>query len=54
MDWRKGLTEKEKRHLRETGATTKDAFIRNRKGQAENNLPCFECRSIAKKLRIEE
>lgn len=53
MDWRSRLTKKEKQHLRETGATTKDALIHNRMGQDRDGIRCFECEHIARKLGLE-
>ena len=53
MDWRSKLTKKEKQHLRETGATTKDALIRNREGQDRLGIRCFECEHIARKMGFE-
>ena len=52
--WKQKLTAAERHHLDETGAPTLDAFRRNRKGQAGNEIICLECAHIARKLGIEE
>jgi hypothetical protein len=54
MDWRKGLTEKEKKHLREVKIKTKDQSKKQAESLSDNSgIPdCWECRMIARKLKI--
>lgn len=59
MRWRKKLTQKELKHIRETTERgTKAEFLRNRAAQVKEEkrgwpIPCFECRIIARKLGTE-
>ncbi len=55
----KNLLKKEKKHLREMGITTlremkktAEAQAEMRKAFPENSEPCWDCRSIAKKLEL--
>ncbi len=53
LKWEKKLTVKELKHVREWGGKTLAGFKANRKEQAKNNIQCFECRQIARKLGLE-
>lgn len=63
MKWKKKLTKKELKHIKETtnGGTLAE-FKRNREWQVrpdqefgkEPDEMCFECRSIARKLGLED
>jgi hypothetical protein len=57
--WQKGLTKKERDHIKEWGGRTLNGFKQNRESQKPmetgipGSWPCFECREIARKLGLE-
>lgn len=49
--WHKKLTKSEIKHIKDTTQTgSRAAFFRNREWQKENNVECFECEIIERKL----
>ena len=57
MKWQKKLTKKELSHIKETTNGTLGSFKRNRESHLvelaqTGKEPCFECRTIARKLGI--
>ncbi len=54
MKWQKKLTKKELQHVKETTQScTLRSFRANREEQIRDNITCFECEHIARKLGIE-
>jgi len=54
--WQKNLTKDEIKHLSETCRTGKPnlaSFKRNREWQIAENVECFHCESIARKLGMD-
>ena len=53
--WQKKLTIAQIWHIKETTQSgTLAQFKRNRIGQIAEGIECFECKEIAKKLKIEK
>lgn len=55
--WTKKLTKRQLNHLAEgssTGKPTLHSLRTNLKFQRENDIVCFECESIARKLGLEK
>lgn len=51
--WRKKLTKKELRHIRQSGATSFEDVRRNVLYQAQMRFPCWQCVEIGRKLGID-